>query len=386
MIRMFAYGEDFLSSNKIQSAISDDSPGAFLFEIRDVGAFPENRAAFTTHSERHELRHRYRHHRRQQINRKSLIERYGKADQIVPTKLQGLVRRLDRADNLRSTMTEIILADYNDSASLCAAMEGADCIIHLAGALIPRPGETLLEANAQLTESIVEAAQNVEVGNIVCLSYPGADPSAKNLYLRSKGLAEKPSKTPGSVASSFGPHDPWTGKRDNLSDSPPGDEVLPPARGRGSGAASAHFSIRCILGHRMGRLRRPRFSAEIRPLGDGNDIPRRTRPAGCGPLGPKVQNHFPSQARSPARGLARRLSLFREYLQQDDLRHPVHRAPWRPVSRQDIPALFPDAPGRNARPHLPEHRLKLKENSPILLCRAGAPNPQNALTPRRRER
>ena len=109
----------------------------------------------------------------------------------MPTRLRGLVRRLDRAENLRSTTAEIILVDYNDSASLRAAIEGADCIIHLAGTLIPRPGETLLEANAQLTETIVEAAQSVEVGNIVYLSYPGADPSAKNLYLRSKGLAEK---------------------------------------------------------------------------------------------------------------------------------------------------------------------------------------------------
>ncbi len=122
---------------------------------------------------------------------KSLVERFGRADQIVPTRLRGLVRRLDRADNLRSTMAEIIEVDYSDSASLCTAMEDADCIIHLAGALIPRPGETLLEANARLTESVVEAAQNVEVGNIVYLSYPGANPSAKNLYLRSKGLAEK---------------------------------------------------------------------------------------------------------------------------------------------------------------------------------------------------
>ncbi len=295
----------------------------------------------------------------------------------MPTRLRGLVRRLDRADNLRSTMAEIIEVDYSDSASLCTAMEDADCIIHLAGALIPRPGETLLEANARLTESVVEAAQNVEVGNIVYLSYPGADPSAKNLYLRSKGLAEKAIQSSGLCGVIFrAPMVLGRGTATTQAILRLATKSFPLLAGGGTTRHQPIFQADVLSAIEWAVSTPPRFSAEIRPLGAGNDTPRRADPAGCGPLGPKAQNHTPSQVRRLARGLARRLSLFRENLQQDDLRNPLHRAPWKPVPRQDIPALFPDAPGRNGRPRLPEHRLRTKEYSPIPLWGRAHPIPK----------
>jgi NADH dehydrogenase len=63
-------------------------------------------------------------------------------------------------------------------------------VVHLAGALFPRRGETLLEANAVVTRTVVETAVSAGVKTFVYLSFPGADRASKNQYLRSKGMAE----------------------------------------------------------------------------------------------------------------------------------------------------------------------------------------------------
>ena len=70
------------------------------------------------------------------------------------------------------------------------AVAGADVAVHLAGALLPRRGETLLQANVETTRALVEAATSAGVKTCVYLSFPGADPASKNQYLRSKGMAE----------------------------------------------------------------------------------------------------------------------------------------------------------------------------------------------------
>ena len=62
--------------------------------------------------------------------------------------------------------------------------------VHLAGALLPRRGETLLQANVETTRALVEAATSAGVKTFVYLSFPGADPASPNQYLRSKGMAE----------------------------------------------------------------------------------------------------------------------------------------------------------------------------------------------------
>jgi NADH dehydrogenase len=67
---------------------------------------------------------------------------------------------------------------------------GAEVVVHLAGALLPRRGETLVQANADVTRALVEAAASAGVKTWVYLSFPGADPVSKNQYLRSKGMAE----------------------------------------------------------------------------------------------------------------------------------------------------------------------------------------------------
>jgi NADH dehydrogenase len=62
--------------------------------------------------------------------------------------------------------------------------------VHLAGALLPRRGETLAQANVDATRALVEAATAAGVKTCVYLSFPGADPRSKNQYLGSKGTAE----------------------------------------------------------------------------------------------------------------------------------------------------------------------------------------------------
>lgn len=107
------------------------------------------------------------------------------------SRLRALVRSLERAHSLRPLRVEIIEVDYHQSESLQIAVEGADAIVHLAGALLPRRGETLIDANLEATGAAVKAASSAGVKTFVYLSFPGADLASKNEYLCSKGMAEE---------------------------------------------------------------------------------------------------------------------------------------------------------------------------------------------------
>ena len=82
------------------------------------------------------------------------------------------------------------MVDYRQPEALRGAVAGADVAVHLAGALSPRRGETLLQANVDTTRALVEAATSAGLKTFVYLSFPGADPVSQNRYLRSKGMAE----------------------------------------------------------------------------------------------------------------------------------------------------------------------------------------------------
>lgn len=110
--------------------------------------------------------------------------------QSVP-RLRALVRSLERAQSLRPLQAEIIEIDYHRPELLRRAVEGVDAIVHLAGALLPRRGETLLEANLEATGAVVKAAAAAGVNTCVYLSFPGANLASKNDYLCSKGMAEE---------------------------------------------------------------------------------------------------------------------------------------------------------------------------------------------------
>ena len=97
---------------------------------------------------------------------------------------------MSRSENLRDLPAELIQVDYDDAGSLSRAVEGADCVAHLAGSLVPRAGDSLLQANLLTTKKIVEAGIARGVKSFVYLSFPGADSKSENEYLRTKGQAE----------------------------------------------------------------------------------------------------------------------------------------------------------------------------------------------------
>ena len=121
---------------------------------------------------------------------KALIERLGSNTAIAPVRLRALVRDLGRSANLNDLPAELIQVDYDDAESLGHALAGADCVAHLAGSLVPRAGDSLLEANLLTTKNVAEAGKSCGVKSFVYLSFPGADSHSDNEYLRTKGQAE----------------------------------------------------------------------------------------------------------------------------------------------------------------------------------------------------
>lgn len=80
------------------------------------------------------------------------------------------------------------LGRYDD---ISAALGGVDAVIHLAGTLQATGGNTYEAANVETVKRTTAAAAEAGVQRVVFLSYVGADPRAKNAYLRTKGEAEE---------------------------------------------------------------------------------------------------------------------------------------------------------------------------------------------------
>jgi NADH dehydrogenase len=104
--------------------------------------------------------------------------------------LRALVRSPAGTRALQALGAEVIVVDYRQPGALRGAMAGAEVAVHLVGALLPRRGETLQQANLDTTRVLVEAAIVSGVKTCVYLSFPGADPASSNGYLRTKGMAE----------------------------------------------------------------------------------------------------------------------------------------------------------------------------------------------------
>jgi uncharacterized protein YbjT (DUF2867 family) len=82
------------------------------------------------------------------------------------------------------------IISYQDPEKLAAALEGADCIVHLAGILIEDKNTSYASANVDATEAVVKAAQKINAKHIVFISVVGASADSGNSYFRSKGQAE----------------------------------------------------------------------------------------------------------------------------------------------------------------------------------------------------
>ena len=104
--------------------------------------------------------------------------------------VRALVRGPEQAARLEGLPVSLLQVDYRSQGTLDAAAQGAAAMVHLAGALQPRRGERLHDANVETTRRLVSAGKASGVRRFVYLSAPGANPASRNEYLRSKGLAE----------------------------------------------------------------------------------------------------------------------------------------------------------------------------------------------------
>ena len=119
---------------------------------------------------------------------KATIRRLGETPDR--SRVRALVRGQRQAESLAGLPAAAVQVDYSDPGSLADALNGAAAVVHLAGALQPRRGERLHEANAGTTRSVASAAKAAGVRRFVYLSAPGAELRSPNQYLRSKALAE----------------------------------------------------------------------------------------------------------------------------------------------------------------------------------------------------
>ena len=83
------------------------------------------------------------------------------------------------------------VVSYHDVSELAETLEGASCIVHLAGILIESRTSTYASGNVASTAAVVQASQRADVQHFVLISVLGASSSSSNRFLRSKGDAER---------------------------------------------------------------------------------------------------------------------------------------------------------------------------------------------------
>jgi len=101
--------------------------------------------------------------------------------------------RSERASSSLPSLPQVKprIISYDDVKDLALALEGIDCIIHLAGILIENKGADYETANVKATAAVVNAAKQVGVKQFVFISVVGANKNSTNRYFKSKGDAEK---------------------------------------------------------------------------------------------------------------------------------------------------------------------------------------------------
>ena len=100
-----------------------------------------------------------------------------------------------------SPRIEAKLISYQDVDKLSEDLNGADCVLHLAGILIENKGSSYQEANVDATAAVLDAAKRNNASHFVFISVVGADANSTNAYFRSKGQAEELVKRSGLSAS-----------------------------------------------------------------------------------------------------------------------------------------------------------------------------------------
>jgi uncharacterized protein YbjT (DUF2867 family) len=103
-----------------------------------------------------------------------------------------LVRRPERAGQLRAWGCEVVQGDMTDADGLRRAVEGCDAVVHLV-AIISGSGEAFRRVMAEGTENLVEAARTAGVRRFVLMSALGVSEQTRTLvpYYASKWAMEQ---------------------------------------------------------------------------------------------------------------------------------------------------------------------------------------------------
>jgi uncharacterized protein YbjT (DUF2867 family) len=223
----------------------------------------------------------------------------------------------------------VSVVDYRQPEALQDAVAGADVAVHLAGALLPRRGETLLQANVETTRALVDAATLAGVKTMVYLSFPGADAASPNQYLCSKGKAEAAMQQAGFAGAIFrvpmilGPDSPSVAQLRRMASA----SLLPLVSG---GAVRiqpiAEADVLAAIAWAIAVAPRP---LRVLNLVGHADLCRTPAPGLC-----SAGNTTAGIAHTQSGGVAERLSRGRACpcsgVEPLCVRHPVSRAPGRP--------------------------------------------------------
>jgi uncharacterized protein YbjT (DUF2867 family) len=116
-----------------------------------------------------------------------LIERLRKDNLPV----RALVRTPNKAQSLKDRGVEPAVGDIADAASLEAAMENCEKVIHLVGIIQEAPGVTFKGVHVDGTRNVLEVAKKAGVSRFLYQSALGTRPNAKSRYHRTKWDAEE---------------------------------------------------------------------------------------------------------------------------------------------------------------------------------------------------
>lgn len=84
-----------------------------------------------------------------------------------------------------------VVADWMNASAALAALERSDAIVHLPGALQEKSERGFIAANVSPAHRVAEALRRGRARRVVYSSYLGAGERSRNLYLRTKGIAER---------------------------------------------------------------------------------------------------------------------------------------------------------------------------------------------------
>jgi uncharacterized protein YbjT (DUF2867 family) len=106
-----------------------------------------------------------------------------------------LVRDIERASRiLPADNVELVQGDTTKPASLAAAVQGVDTIVHAAFITADHkqaPGTSYQETNVVGTQHLIEAAQDAKVKRMIEISGLGTKPAKLGSYMQGRYLAEK---------------------------------------------------------------------------------------------------------------------------------------------------------------------------------------------------